>query len=49
MVDGISHDLEGWANGPICYLSEGDKVIEDRDARAMKVRQKFRHNKSRHY
>ena len=30
MVDGISHDLEGWTNASLYYLSEGDKFIGDK-------------------
>ncbi len=29
IVDGRLHDLEGWANASLYYLSEGDKVIAD--------------------
>jgi hypothetical protein len=30
IVDGRTHDLEGWANASFYYLSEGDKVIGDK-------------------
>jgi len=29
IVGGKSHDLVGWANASLDYLSEGDKVIAD--------------------